>query len=96
MSTGKMLAAEQAGELCFRSPTSLLGYENNPSATAAFKDEDGWIHTGDYGYYDDEGFIFLTDRIKDLLKTTRHLQASKTSLCILGSITGSFSFAWAY
>ncbi|KAG7167822.1 4-coumarate--CoA ligase-like [Homarus americanus] len=66
--TGKLLGEKQEGELCLRGPSVMLGYANDPKSTAAAIDADGWFHTGDIGYFDDQNFIFLTDRLKDLMK----------------------------
>lgn len=46
----------------------MKGYYKNESATKETIDREGWIHTGDIGYYDDDGDFFLVDRIKDLIK----------------------------
>ena len=55
------------GELWTRSAQNMKGYWNNPEATAAVLDAGGWFRTGDAGYMDEDGFIFLTDRIKDMI-----------------------------
>ena len=55
------------GELWTRSPQNMLGYWNNPAATAATVKPDGWLKTGDAGYVDDEGYIYLHDRMKDMI-----------------------------
>jgi long-chain acyl-CoA synthetase len=65
--TGADRAPREVGELWTRSPQNMLGYWNNPEATAATIGADGWLRTGDAGYLDDEGYIFLTDRIKDMI-----------------------------
>jgi HIP---CoA ligase len=44
----------------------MLGYYNNPEATAAAIDKDGWLHTGDVGVMDERGYIDITDRLKDM------------------------------
>ena len=55
------------GELWTRSPQNMLGYWNNPDATAATVTPDGWLKTGDAGYRDDDGYIYLHDRVKDMI-----------------------------
>jgi len=66
------LAISQAnvkGEVCVRGSNVMKGYWRNPQASAAAFDDDGWFHTGDVGQIDDEGFLYLVDRIKDMLIT---------------------------
>ena len=46
----------------------MQGYLNNPQATADCIDTDGWFHTGDIGYADDEGYFYIVDRVKELIK----------------------------
>jgi acyl-CoA synthetase (AMP-forming)/AMP-acid ligase II len=67
--TGKDCPPGDVGEIWTRSRQNSPGYWNKPTDTAASFDEDGWLHTGDAGYLDDEGFVFLTDRIKDMIVT---------------------------
>lgn len=55
------------GELWVRGPNVFGGYWEDPEATAAVLDHDGWLHTGDLAVVDDEGFIYLVDRAKDLI-----------------------------
>jgi fatty-acyl-CoA synthase len=57
------------GEICVRGPNVMKGYWNRPEATAAAIDPEGWFHTGDVGYVDSEGFLFVADRIKDMVIT---------------------------
>ncbi len=57
-------------EVQVKSPMVMRGYYNKPQATAEAFTEDGWFRTGDAGYIDDHGALFLTDRIKDLFKTS--------------------------
>lgn len=46
----------------------MKGYRGNPGATAAMIDHNNWLHTGDIGYYDEDGFFFVVDRLKELIK----------------------------
>lgn len=55
------------GELWVRGPNVFVGYLNDPQATARVIDPDGWLHTGDLGTVDDDGYVFLVDRAKDLI-----------------------------
>lgn len=65
--TGRILARGMKGELCTRGYSVMLKYWNNPVATEAVKDESGWMHTGDEGMMDAEGYVTITGRIKDLI-----------------------------
>ena len=58
------------GELLVRGPSVFAGYWLKPDATAACFDAQGWFHTGDIGHLDADGFLFITDRKKELLKTS--------------------------
>lgn len=63
---GRALPAGERGEVCIKSPANVVGYWNKPEATAeAFVD--GWFHTGDVGYLDADGFLYIVDRIKDII-----------------------------
>lgn len=61
------LAAGERGEVIMRGPHIMRGYWNKPEATAAAIDPEGWFHSGDIGYLDDEGFLYICDRLKDMI-----------------------------
>lgn len=66
--TGADLAAGEEGELWIKGPQVMQGYLNNPKATAESITEDGWLRTGDIAKIDADGYMFITDRLKELIK----------------------------
>ena len=57
------------GEICFRGPTVMMGYYKDPERTAEAIDSDGWYHTGDLGYIDEQEYVYITGRKKSIIIT---------------------------
>ncbi|XP_053665540.1 uncharacterized protein LOC128714687 [Anopheles marshallii] len=66
--TGRILGPNERGELCFRGTQVMKGYIGDDQATRHTIDADGWLHSGDVGYYDEDGEFFVVDRLKELIK----------------------------
>jgi long-chain acyl-CoA synthetase len=77
----RQMPANEIGEIAFSAPQLMIGYWNQPHETAdVLRDHPGldkgegvlrrWLHTGDLGYLDDDGYLFIVDRKKDLIKTS--------------------------
>jgi acyl-CoA synthetase (AMP-forming)/AMP-acid ligase II len=64
---GKRLPPGEVGEIATRSGSNMAGYWNLPEATAKTLDRDGWLRTGDAGYMDGDGYLYIHDRIKDMI-----------------------------
>src|SRR6478735_6757760 len=67
--TGRDVAAGQPGEFWFRSPQRMMGYLNKPADTAEAITEEGWLRSGDIGHIDDGGYLYVSDRVKDMIIT---------------------------
>ncbi|XP_044255600.1 probable 4-coumarate--CoA ligase 1 [Tribolium madens] len=79
LSTGEPLGTHKSGELLVRGPQVMMGYLNNEQATAETVDEEGWLHTGDVAYYDEDCYFYIVDRCKELIKVKGN-QVSPTEL----------------
>ncbi|XP_068225863.1 uncharacterized protein [Palaemon carinicauda] len=68
LDTGKALGSGEDGELCIKSPTLMNEYHGRPEATAEMYTEDGYMKTGDIARYDEDGYFYIVDRLKELIK----------------------------
>ncbi|VDM61377.1 unnamed protein product [Angiostrongylus costaricensis] len=91
--TGEALPIGEPGELCIRGPTIMKGYLGSPEETAQAVDNEGWLHTGDFGFMDDKGQMHILDRVKELIKV-KGLQDKYESVvlfkirhCVLGKVS---------
>lgn len=66
--TGKSLGPNQVGEICVKGDQIMKGYYNNVEATKQAFTSDMWLRTGDLGYYDNEHYFYIVDRLKELIK----------------------------
>ncbi|KAH7365470.1 hypothetical protein KP509_18G030000 [Ceratopteris richardii] len=64
----KPLPPNHSGEIWLRGPVIMKGYLDKPEETERAVDKEGWLHTGDLGYIDSDGFLFIIDRLKELIK----------------------------
>jgi acyl-CoA synthetase (AMP-forming)/AMP-acid ligase II len=64
---GRRLPPGEVGEIATRSGSNMVGYWNLPDATAKTIGRDGWLRTGDAGYVDQDGYLYISDRIKDMI-----------------------------
>ena len=65
--TGKMVAQGEPGEICVKGPQVMVGYYKNPEETRQVIDENGYLHTGDVAIQDEDGYLRIVDRTKDMI-----------------------------
>ena len=58
----------KSGEICFKGPSIMKGYLDDKEATDRILDKRGWLHSGDIGFHDENGYVYLIDRLKELIK----------------------------
>ncbi|MHB1925388.1 MAG: AMP-binding protein [Acidimicrobiales bacterium] len=80
--SGEERSAGEVGELWARGPQTMKGYWNKPEDTARVIDAEGWFRTGDAGYRDEDGYIFLTDRIKEYGRSASLLHSGLATLSL--------------
>ncbi len=85
---GSACAPGVAGEILVRTPRALCCYLDDPEATRAALDEDGWLHTGDVGHVDAEGYLTVTDRLKDMFITNGYNVYPAELEKLMGGIPG--------
>ncbi|XP_077558010.1 uncharacterized protein LOC144173481 [Haemaphysalis longicornis] len=68
MKTREKLGPYKMGEICFRAASMVRGYHKRPKESAELFDEDGWLQTGDAGYYDENGRLYFAERLKQMIK----------------------------
>ncbi|CAG9788381.1 unnamed protein product [Diatraea saccharalis] len=79
LTDGRALPPHQSGELWIRGPQIMKGYWNNEAATKETLDSEGWLHTGDVAYYDEDHYFYIVDRTKELIKVKGN-QVSPTEI----------------
>ena len=65
--TGRVLPLGEIGEICVRGPSVMQGYYKDPESTARVLEKDGWLHTGDLGYLDEQGNLHFAGRLKEVI-----------------------------
>jgi long-subunit acyl-CoA synthetase (AMP-forming) len=77
--TGKIIGPNCKGELCFRGPLIMKEYMMNVEETNKTVDSDGWLHSGDLGYFNEDRCFYIVDRLKELIKY-QGFQVSNTTI----------------
>ena len=85
LATGAEVGPGEHGEVLVRGPQVMLGYLNQPEATAITVEPDGWLHTGDVGYADPDGYLYIVDRVKEIIKYKAYQVAPAELEAIIGT-----------
>jgi acyl-CoA synthetase (AMP-forming)/AMP-acid ligase II len=85
LADGRDLNAGETGEILVRGPQVMKGYLNNPEATSLTLEPDGWLHTGDVGFADADGFLTIVDRVKEIIKYKAYQVAPAELEAVLGT-----------
>ena len=85
LADGIELQPGETGEILVRGPQVMKGYLNNPEATSTALEPDGWLHTGDVGFADAEGFLNIVDRVKEIIKYKAYQVAPAELEAVLGT-----------
>jgi acyl-CoA synthetase (AMP-forming)/AMP-acid ligase II len=85
LATGGELGPGEPGEVLVRGPQVMPGYLNQPAATANTVEPDGWLHTGDVGYADADGYLYIVDRVKEIIKYKAYQVAPAELEAVLGT-----------
>ena len=98
VNTRKKLEANQDGEICLKGPILMKGYVNNEGASRDMIDEEGYLKTGDIGYYDADGCFYIVDRLKELIKYNGHqvMSAIEQAFHLGPCITKTYIFECTY
>jgi acyl-CoA synthetase (AMP-forming)/AMP-acid ligase II len=85
LADGRELGPGETGEILLRGPQVMRGYLNNPGATAVALEVDGWLHSGDVGFADGEGYLTIVDRVKEIIKYKAYQVAPAELEAVLGT-----------
>lgn len=86
--TGNYLGPGEIGEICIKGPLVMNGYYKNQEATKNSFDKHGWLLSGDLGYYDEDGYLYVVERIKELIK----YKAYQVNMTITATVCSSYSY----
>jgi len=89
--TGEDMNPLEEGELMIRGPQVMKEYLKNPEATANTIDPEGWLHTGDIAHFDKGGWLYITDRCKELIKYKGFQVAPAELEAIIGSMPCTYA-----